>query len=74
MTQAKLFTPEQAAGLLELSARQVRRLALTHGIGFRVAGCWLFKRADIARMRKRNGRGRPKKCSTMPLGSKSKGL
>ena len=60
---AELLTVQQAAAVLGINERNVRRLAQRYGLGWRIGREWLFTSDDLAGLRERStGRpGRPPK-------------
>ena len=50
----------EAASKLGLDDSQVRRLAASLGVGFKVGRNWLFTAEDLKALRQRPGRGRQK--------------
>ncbi len=55
-----LMSSEEAATKLGLDDSQVRRLAASLGVGFKVGRNWLFTTDDLKALRQRPGMGRPK--------------
>jgi hypothetical protein len=55
-----MLVPEVAARL-NITPRQVQHLAKSTGIGRKVGRDWQFTAAEVARLAKRRGRGRPRK-------------
>ena len=49
----KLYSTNEAAAALHLSAETVRRLARLHTLGLRMGRDWLFTAADLEQMRQR---------------------
>ena len=54
------MSSEEAATKLGLDDSQVRRLAVSLGVGFKVGRNWLFTTEDLKVMRRRPRMGRPK--------------
>jgi len=54
-----MLVPEVATRL-GITPRQVQHLAKSTGIGRKVGRDWQFTAAEVARLQKRRGRGRPK--------------
>ena len=54
-----MLVPEVATRL-GITPRQVQHLAKTNGIGRKVGRDWQFTAAEVARLQRRRGRGRPK--------------
>jgi len=50
----------EAATKLGLDDSQVRRLAVSLGVGFKVGRNWLFTTEDLKALRQRPGMGRPR--------------
>ena len=55
-----LMSSEEAATKLGLDDSQVRRLAVSLGVGFKVGRNWLFTAEDLKDLRRRPRMGRPK--------------
>ncbi len=55
-----LMSSEEAATKLGLDDSQVRRLAVSLGVGFKVGRNWLFTTEDLKVLRRRPRMGRPK--------------
>ena len=55
-----MLVPEVALRL-NITPRQVQHLAKSTGIGRKVGRDWQFTAAEVARLQKRRGCGRPKK-------------
>lgn len=49
----RLYTAQEVARLLGLSARRVRALAASRGVGRRIGPLWVFAGADVDAMRVR---------------------
>ena len=54
------MSSEEAATKLGLDESQVRRLAVSLGVGFKVGRNWLFTVEDVKVLRGRPGMGRPR--------------
>jgi len=57
------LTAAQAGRILGVSGQQVINIARARDLGFQLEGTnqWLFTKADVAKMRKRNPPGRPRR-------------
>ena len=54
-----LMSSGEVASKLGLDDSQVRRLAASLGVGFKVGRNWLFTTEDVKVLRRRPSRGRP---------------